>query len=230
MIISMKKDAKYSLLYVEDDKLIRSVVVEFLKEYFSQIYEAKDGVEALNLYREKKPDIIITDIQMPKMDGLKLCQTIRSDDKTTPIIIISAYSNQEYLLKAVELNLVKYLIKPVLQEQLFEAIELCFDRINSKDPSVISLGHGYIYDTFNLVIVNDSNIINLTASQSKLLEILIKNRQRVVSYEQLEYEIWYDSAMSKDALRCLVRDIRKATYKGIIENISKVGYRVNIDE
>ena len=226
----MKKDAKYSLLYVEDDKLIRSVVVEFLKEYFSQIYEAKDGVEALNLYREKKPDIIITDIQMPKMDGLKLCQTIRSDDKTTPIIIISAYSNQEYLLKAVELNLVKYLIKPVLQEQLFEAIELCFDRINSKDPSAISLGHGYIYDTFNLVIVNDSNIINLTASQSKLLEILIKNRQRVVSYEQLEYEIWYDSAMSKDALRCLVRDIRKATYKEIIENISKVGYRVNIDE
>jgi DNA-binding response OmpR family regulator len=230
MIIAMKKDARYSLLYVEDEKLIRNVVVEFLQEYFKEIYEAENGVEALNLYKEKKPDIIITDIQMPKMDGLKLCQRIRSDDKTTPIIIISAYSNQEYLLKAVELNLVKYLIKPVSEEQFFEAIELCFDRIESKNPTIIPLGQGYIYDTFNHVLVNNSTIINLTASQSKLLEILIKNRQRVVSYEQLEYEIWYDSAMSKDALRCLVRDIRKATYKEIIENISKVGYRVNIDE
>jgi DNA-binding response OmpR family regulator len=225
----MKKEAKYSLLYVEDEEFIRGVVAEFLQNYFKEIFQAGAGDEALKLYKEKKPDIIITDIEMPKMDGLELCEKIRKDDKTTPIIIISAYSNQEYLLKAVELNLVKYLIKPVEEDKLFEAIELCFDRIESKNPSVISLGEGYSYDTFNHILVHDGAIINLTASQSKLLEILIKNKQRVVSYQQLEYEIWYDSAMSKDALRCLVRDIRKATYKQIIENISKVGYRVNID-
>jgi DNA-binding response OmpR family regulator len=217
-------------LYVEDEKFIRDIVVDFLKDHFKKIYEADSGIKALQIYKDKKPDIIITDIQMHLMDGLELCEHIRKDDSLTPIIIMSAYSNQEYLLKAVELNLVKYLIKPIEEDVLFDAIKLCIDRIESKNPTLISLSNGYAYDTFNHLLIHNKSIINLTASQNKLLEILIKNRQRVVSYEQLEYEIWFDSVMSKDALRCLVRDIRKATFKEIIENISKIGYRINIDE
>ena len=225
----MKTKPRYSLLYVEDEEFIRSVVVSFLEDHFCEIYEASSGQEALKLYKQNKPDIIITDIEMPFTNGLELCKKIRKIDKLTPIIIMSAYSKTEYLLEAMELNLVKYLIKPVEEESLFSALKLCYERIESKDPSVVSLGEGYRYDIFNQILTHEKKIIDLSASQSLLLEILIKNRGSVVSYLQLENAIWYDSYMSKDALRCLVRDIRKNTYKKIIENISKVGYKVNYD-
>ncbi len=224
----MKSKPKYSLLYVEDEAIVRGAVVSFLEDMFSEIYEAEDGFGALKIYHDKKPDIIITDIEMPKMNGLEFCKRVRKEDDKTPIIIMTAYSHTEYLLKATELNLVKYLIKPIEETALFEALNLCFEKIKSKNPSVVNLGNGYLYDTFNHVLSVDGELVKLTSSQSLLLEILIKNRGNVVSYTQLENSIWYDSGMSKDALRCLVRDIRKLTYKEIIENVSKVGYRVNL--
>ena len=225
----MKTQAKYTLLYVEDEAYIRKMAVSFLEDLFVEIFEAGDGKEALEVYHDKKPDIIITDIEMPKMNGLALCEQIRKSDTTTPIIVMTAYSHTEYLLKATELNLIKYLIKPIQEKNLLDALKVCFEKIDLGNPSVIALGEGYRYDTFNHILTQQKEMIKLTASQSHLLDILIKNQGRVVSYAQLENSIWYDSAMSKDALRCLVRDIRKCTYKEIIENISKVGYKVHID-
>jgi len=224
----MNKKPKYRLLYIEDETYIREAAVSFLQDSFLEIYEASNGLEALAIYRDKKPDVIITDIEMPKMDGLVFCEKIREKDDKTPIIIMTAYSHTEYLLKATELNLVKYLIKPIDEDSLEEALKGCFEKIESQNPSVVSLGCGYLYDVFNHVLTHDSKMLRLTSLQSHLLDILIKNRGNVVSYVQLENEIWYDKGMSKDALRCLVRDIRKTTYKDIIENSSKLGYKVNL--
>lgn len=225
----MKKNAKYTLLYVEDEALIRKMAVRFLEDLFVDIFEAEDGKEALEIYHDTKPDIIITDIEMPKMDGLALCEQIRKTDTHTPIIIMTAYSHTDYLLKATELNLIKYLIKPIQEKSLLDALKICFEKIESGHPSVVSLGNGYHYDTFNHTLTYQKAVIKLTASQSHLLDILVKNRGEVVSYTQLENSIWYDNAMSKDALRCLVRDVRKLTYKEMIENISKIGYKVHFD-
>ena len=225
----MKLKKRYSLLYVEDEVLIRKAAVSFLEDQFSEIYEASDGVEAYLLYKQKHPDIIITDIQMPRMNGLQFCEKIRKEDDRTPVIILTAYSHKEYLLKATELNLVKYLIKPIQENALLEAISRAIEKIDTGSKSVIDVGDGYFYDGFNHLLTNGTDVMHLPALQSKLLAILIQNKGRVVSYQQLENEIYEDSAMSKDAIRSLVRDIRKVSYKGIIENISKVGYRVNLD-
>ena len=225
----MKNTIKYSLLYIEDEEYLRKAVVSYFEDEFRVIYEASNGIEALEIYKNEKPDIIITDIEMPQMNGLKFCATIRQTDLTTPIIIMTAYSDTEYLLKATELNLIKYLIKPIDEELLEEALKVCFERIESKEPSVLNLGDSYLYDSFNHTLSKDKKLIHLTTLQSKLLDILIKNQGRVVSYEQLENSLWYNDGMSMEALRCLVRDIRKVSHKKIIENISKMGYRVNID-
>ncbi len=225
----MKIVPEYSLLYVEDEALIRKMAVSFLRDFFYEIYEAEDGVEALRVYEAKKPDMIITDIKMPRMDGLAFCEKVRKRDRTTPVIILTAYSDTDYLLKATELNLVKYLIKPVEEEALLDAIGICIERIREKRASVVYLGEGYRFDAFNHTLTKQNEVIGLTPSQNALLDILVRNRGGVVSYEQLENTIWYDSAMSKDALRCLVRDIRKLSYRDIIKNVSRVGYRIGVD-
>lgn len=224
----MLKKTKYTLLFIEDEIMIRRIAISFLKNYFIKIYEAKDGEEGLKLYYEHKPDIIITDIEMPKINGLELCRTIRNEDKSTPIIISTAYTTTEYLLEAVKLNLINYLPKPVEEEVLFEALNLCFEHIEREHPSVVKINKTDSFDMLNKTLVKGEEIISLTNYQHQLLFILIKNQGRIVSYEEIEQFIWFNKAMSSDALRSLVRDVRKVVGKETIINISRYGYRIHL--
>jgi len=105
----MRNDyANLTLLYVEDDEIIRQNAVEYLSNYCQKVFWAKDGQEALLVYKDKKPNIIITDIEMPRLNGLEMAKRIRKKDKKTPIIIATAFTEKEYLLQAVELQLVKF--------------------------------------------------------------------------------------------------------------------------
>lgn len=222
------KNPKYTLLYVEDEAPIRMVTKMFLEPYFTEIFEAQDGVEAFQIYEEEKPNVIITDIEMPKMDGLNLCRKIRKEDNETPIIITTAYTSVEYLLEAVSLNLIKYLGKPLKEEEVLESLENCFEQLESKNPSIVQLTDILYYDTFNQSLSEEKKLISLSQYQSMLLNILIKNKNRIVSYTEIENEIWYDKVMTADSLRTLVRKTRKLVGKEIIENISKTGYRINL--
>ena len=222
--------SKYTLLYVEDELRIRKMVVEYLQEYFSVIYEASDGAEALALYYDKKPNIIITDIEMPKMNGLEFAEKIREHDDSTPILIATAFTTTEYLLKAVQLNLVKYLLKPIEEETLLEALELSFRKIESSSKTMVQLTSQHRYDTYNHTLTIDKKIINLTSSQIKLLNILIKNKNRAVSYKEIENYIWTEKGMSSPAIRCLVHDLRAILTKETIQNVSKIGYKIKFYE
>jgi len=222
---------KYSLLYVEDEVDVREMVVEYLEVFFLDVYTASNGVEALEIYNDKKPDVIISDIEMPKMNGLKLASLIRKEDLTTPIILTTAYTSVEYLLKATELSLIKYLVKPVEEEKLEEALAICFERLDSSSsPSVVALTQKHRYDTFNCTLTYEDTTIELSNSQIKLLNLLIKNRNRAVRYVEIENHIWYDKVMSEAALRSLVYDIRQLIAKEVIENVSKIGYKIKLYE
>ena len=224
----MLKRSEYTLLYVEDEDFIRRIAVSYLRPYFAEIYEASDGVEALEIYKSSKIDMIMTDIEMPNMNGLTLCRKIRKSNKKIPIIITTAYTNTEYLLEAVTLNLVKYLVKPMEEDSMFEAIRLCFEQIETQNPNIINLSKEHKLDTFNHTLIRGDEVIKLTDSQYKFLDILLKNRGRIVSYSEIENFVWFDKIMSSDALRSLVRDVRKLIGKEKIENISKCGYRIEI--
>ncbi len=221
---------KLSLLYIEDEKFIRENAILFLEDQFQTIYEAKDGIEGINIYHAQKPDIIITDISMPRMDGLELCEKIRIRDQKTPIIITTAHADIEYLLKAIELNLVKYLIKPIEEDQLLEAIELCCEKLSSNNSNILKITENYTFDTFNKTLFFNQILIKLTKNELLLLDILTKNRDRIVSYEEIEYFIWYDKIMSSDALKSVVRSLRNKIDKSIIENFSKQGYKIKLHE
>ena len=225
----MLKRTKYTLLFVDDEVMIRRIATTVLKPYFLEVYEAKDGVEGLAMYHELKPDIIISDIEMPEMNGLEFCRHIRKEDKHTPIIINTAYTTTAYLLEAVQLNLINYLSKPIKEEELFKALNLCFEHIALQRPSVVKINKTDSFDMLNHTLVKEDRLIPLTEYQHKLLFLLIKNQGRIVSYEEIEQFIWFDKAMSSDALRSLVRDVRKIVGKEAIENISKYGYRIHLN-
>lgn len=110
------------LLYVEDDESIRSVLGRGLKRRVKEISIAVDGEDGLEKYKSFNPDIIVTDIKMPKMSGLEMSKEIRELDDTTPIIITSAHGESEVLLEAIEIGINGYILKPIEKDKLFDTI------------------------------------------------------------------------------------------------------------
>jgi len=216
------------ILYVEDDDIARENGVEYLENYFDSIYEASDAITALKLYEKHQPHIIITDIQMPKLNGLEFVKRVRQNDKKVQVIVISAFCDKDYLFKAIELQLVKYLVKPVNEKELDEALSTCVQSIEEDSSNIINLDSTTVFDMFNNTLVKDAEIIRLRTKEIDFLTLLIKNRNRYVTYVELENYVWKDSAMSKDALKTLVKNIKTKVPKEIILNLSGTGYKIDL--
>jgi len=114
-----------SLLYVEDERVTREQISRILQRNVTELYVAENGQEGLELYREKRPDIIMSDIMMPVMNGLEMARQIRALDRDSQIIMLTAYSDTEYLLECISLGINQYVQKPVDFSQLATAIETC---------------------------------------------------------------------------------------------------------
>jgi len=217
----------FTLLYVEDEEMVRKNAVEYLRRISKKVIEAKDGKEAISLWKEHKPDIIITDINMPRLNGLDMASYIRAHDKEVQIIIATAHSDTEYLLKAVELQLVKYIIKPITKEKLSNALEKSIELIVDKSKFNLKLSSTCKYNAYEKIIYKEGVEIKLTKNELLFLDLLAHHHTRVVKYEEIENAIWAYEGMSQDAIRSLVRGLRKKVPDNAIENISGIGYKLS---
>ncbi len=219
---------KIKVLYVEDDDIARENGLEYLENYFENLYEASNALTALKLYDEIKPEIIITDIQMPKLNGLEFIKNIRKKDKKTQVIVLSAYSNKDYLFSAIELGLVKYLIKPIKEKEFNEALNLCIKYIENDDSNIIHLPENFTFDLYNKTLVKNGELVKLRAKELELLFLLLSNKNRYVTYEEIENFVWKDSVMTKDALKTLMKNLKTKIPKDIIQNLSGAGYKIDV--
>ncbi len=218
------KDLK--ILYIDDEEFIREDAVEYLRFHCDNVYEACNGLDGLEKYKELKPDIIITDIKMPKLNGIEMIKEIRKNDKTTKIIIATAFLETEYLIEAIELGLIKYLVKPIMEDTLLPVLESCTEDV-VKESSIFNIFGGYKFDILNQTLFLDKEQIALTKKELLFLELLIKNSNRAVKYDEFISYVWDDYA-SDDALRSMARELRKKMTKESIKNISGIGYQINL--
>lgn len=214
------------LLYVEDEENIRRNAMSYFNRLFDETYEAKDALEAFDIFKDEKPHIIITDIKMTKMSGIDLVKRVRQLDKKCQIVILTAFTDTRFLLEAVELNLVKYLIKPIRHDKMFSVLSQCANNIKEKKSNLIFITNDCIYDTFNKTLVLNKELVKLSKNELDFLDLLCLNNTRAVTYEEIENTIWYDSVMSDDAIRSLVRKLRKKLPEGCLENIARLGYKI----
>ncbi|MCJ8327886.1 MAG: response regulator transcription factor [Campylobacterales bacterium] len=217
-----------SVLYAEDEIKIQETITEVLELYVDNVICAKDGEEALDLYNTYKPNILLLDICMPKIDGLKVLKKIREKDLLTPVIIMTAHTEQEYLLDAVELYITKYLIKPFNKNDLVNALDECLNVLYKKQENKIKLNKKIEFNLLDNTIIKDEKKIQLNKKESLLLNLLIKSTPNIVSYEEIEYHLWQDTYVSKEAFKSIIKDLRKKTSKELIKNISQIGYKIEI--
>jgi PAS domain S-box-containing protein len=126
------KAEKISILYVEDEEDIRLVYTPLLKKRTTKLYIAENGYIGLELFKKHKPDLVISDIRMPIMNGLEMTEEIKKLNQDVRILIMSAYSQPEYFIKAITLGVNGFLTKPIRKEQLFASIDEQFEIIETK--------------------------------------------------------------------------------------------------
>lgn len=121
MILERLKEM--SLLYVEDDEDTLQASKIILEDYVKTLFIARDGQEALEIFEKQKIDLILTDILMPKLNGIEMIKVIRQKHPNLPIIITTAHTETQYLLDAIHLKVDRYILKPIVLEDLFGAFE-----------------------------------------------------------------------------------------------------------
>ncbi|MGB5791597.1 response regulator transcription factor [Poseidonibacter sp.] len=221
----INKLSAYTVLYVEDEAGIRRNIEEILQHLFKETYSAKNVSEAHLKYLQYKPDLIITDIRMPGDSGIDLIKKVRESDSKTRVIITSAHTDLEYLLQVAELHLVKYIVKPITQEKLLDALEAFLK--THEDSKIYNLNATWVFDYSKSVISNETQEFDLTKKESNFLKLLI-TKNRLISYEEMENLIWdEDSVMTPNAMRLFIKNFRKKLPNKIIKNVQGIGYKLS---
>ncbi len=220
----------FSILYVEDEESIRENYMLYLSNYYENVYGAANGEEAYEIYLKVKPQIMIIDINLPKMSGIELLAKIRKNDHTTRVIMLTAYTKVNILLEATALKLTKYLVKPIKRVALKESLELALDELTkfeTTNKQQIYLKEDFLFNITDKELSKYGKVIELTNKELKLLSLLLLKQNKVCSYDELIYEIWDDDFSDKNAsLRTIIKTIRKKLPKDCIKNISTLGYKI----
>ena len=125
-----------SVLLVDDEKAAREQVHSILTLLFNVVYSAEDGLDALEVYKEKKPDIIITDITMPRMDGFGLIKEVRLLKHNQKIIVMSAHTEADTIVKAIKSSVDGYILKPIEAAQMFEALDKAANSLRIENDNI----------------------------------------------------------------------------------------------
>ncbi len=220
---------KMNILYIEDEEAIRENMKKTLSILCDNIYDTDCILNAESLLKNHRIDIIISDINLPNQNGIDFIKKIRTDDKTIPVILLSAYTDKHYLLEATKLKLVDYLTKPVDFKTLLSSLQNCVTEILENSRYILTFENSIQFNFLQKKLYEKENNkeILLTSKELLLLDVLIKNSNRVISAEEIKIDVWEDSDEATDsALKNLLNKLRKKIGKESIENISGVGYRL----
>jgi len=217
---SLEKLKEIPILCVEDEDGIRNTIATTLKYYFDTVYEARDGNEAFEIYQDYHPKIILTDIQMNNCNGIELVKKIRENDSSTAIIMLTAYSNEEYLLDLINLNINHFIIKPLNLKKLTEALL----KYLQKQSEPIYLGNNMFLDLDTRELHFKNEVIFLRKREKDFLKMLYEKKDLVVTYFEIERVLWMDKEMTEYALKSFIKDIRAKIPINIIKNVPQEGY------
>lgn len=219
-----------TILYVEDEDAIRDEIAQVLSLLSNNVLTASNGDEAYKLFCENKPHMIITDIEMPRTNGIEFAKKVRETNLQIPIIMLTAYTNKEYLLPAANLHIQAYLVKPLESKSLREALYSVVELLNLTTNLTSCISKDLVYDRTNgNFIYQEKDTISLNKKEKNLMDLLVNNKDRVITYSEIENYVWkdFDEVMTSMALRTIVKNLRKKLPVKFLENISGQGYRLH---
>ena len=217
-----------SILIAEDELELLESIKEYLEIFFNRVYTASCGNEAYDIYLHKRPNIILTDINMPNLDGLSLISKIREEDNETKIIVMSAHSDQEKLLRAIKLHLETYLIKPIKNDDLKKVLvdTVCLIRDTEKR---IYVSDAVYWDKDTDKLIQNNKEILLRNKENLLLKLLFSKPNHSFSAEEIFKYLQDDKEekkFSSHSITSLMKRLRTKIPDEVIHNIYGSGYKI----
>lgn len=219
----------YKILAVDDEAHIRLLIKKYATFEGHTVYEAENGLEAIELCKKNTYDIIIMDIMMPYLDGFSACREIRKFSDT-PILILSARGEEYDKINGFEVGVDDFVVKPFSPKELMLRINAIMKRAKSRpaQQNEIVTIDGFSADLTARIVTIDGQRINLSPKEYELLFYLIKNKNIALTREKLICDVWgYDFYGDDRTLDTHIKLLRKqlGKYSELIVTVRGVGYR-----
>ncbi|MFY4805347.1 response regulator transcription factor [Aliarcobacter butzleri] len=212
----------FSILFVEDDLEIQKNMSKILSLLCNKVYVTSNGNEAFEVFKKNNIHIIITDYEMPFLNGYELVVKIREISQNIPIIILSNYTDKDKLLKCIPLKLTSYLEKPIIYEKLLETLQLCKEQIENSSLLYLKINETLKYSFHTKTLIQNDNSIKLTALEIEIFEYLFNKRNQLTYQEELTALISKNDYYG-DTKNVIYR-LRKKIGKEVIVNYKNLGY------
>ena len=223
---------KKKILVVDDEPDVTELVAYHLKARGFHVETLNDATASLTKARHFLPDLVILDIMMPHLSGLQVCRILRSDPKLArvPVVFLTAKAEQQDRIEGLETGADDYLSKPFSTKELVLRVESIFRRLSAPPPSTsrLEIG-GIVLDGETHRVTVNSDAIELTATEFKLLRLLMERQGRVQTREHLLTNVWnYSAEIETRTVDTHVRRLREklGSEADWIETIRGVGYRI----
>lgn len=214
--------SKGQILIVDDEKSIRDLITDVLVIADYEVTPTADGLSALNLIRKTKFDLILLDVNLPKVDGFAILEKVRESAPTQPIIMISARVEKEDVTHGLKLGADDYVRKPFSVEELVLRIENILRRLKKNNPEIFVCGPITLNEREHKVTFNDE-IVELSPTEFNLLSVLIQNQNRVLTKEKLLELVWdLDFETTTNVVDTYISYLRKKIHKDGYEGIKTV--------
>jgi len=222
--------SNFSLLYAEDDEVVRDGYLLYFSKFFDNVYGAKNGKEAWEIYKQERPSVIILDINMPEISGLDVAHMIREIDESCKIIMFTAYSDLEKLLASIKLNLTEYLIKPAKKVDLERVLLQTIEELNGSANNTVKLKYGYTWDINQNKLYKRNKEINLTKKEISLFNLLSSDLSGSFSNEEIMNYLYdfspSDQGFDTSKYRTLLYRLKSKLGHEVIESIYGIGYKL----
>lgn len=216
----------FSILVLEDDELFANTLEDFLEEEGFSVDIANDGEECLDLNYEKKYDLYIFDINVPKINGLDLLKQLKSAGDNTPTIFLTSYKDKDTLQQGFLNGCDDYLRKPVDLDELILRIKALLKR-NKKQFEIVTLSPTLSFNPETKRVLENGVDLNLSIKIADLLELFIENKGSIVTKDMIISKLWnIDQEYSEGSIRVYINHIKKLLGKESITNIKGIGYKI----
>ncbi|MBE2984524.1 response regulator transcription factor [Campylobacter sp. RM9344] len=216
------------ILIVEDENEVRKLMQDVMTGEFANVITAQNGDEGLKKFKKYNPDIVVTDIAMPISDGLEMAMHIKEISKDTPVVVLSAYSEKERLLKAIDVGVDKYIMKPIDMDEFLTTLEhVAKSKIET--TNIIEVAKGYTFNKTKRVLIKDGVEIPLTKKELAFISLLIKRLGALVLHDEIKNVVWVGESVSEAAIRTFVKRVRDKVGNDFVKNIPGLGYKIDVN-
>ena len=220
------------ILIIEDEESMQNIIKAFLEDAGYTVVLAADGLEGIEQFRVNKPDLVLLDLRLPKIDGFAVCEILRKESRV-PIIMLTALDDEDSQMKGFDALADDYITKPFSMPVVMKHIEAVLRRAEQSagvETNILRYKDLTLdADSFTVLVKDES--VSLTIREFEILKLLVENQGRVVSRERLLDTVWgYDYIGDEKIVNTHIKNIRKKLGVDYIETMRGAGYKIEKED